>query len=733
MMHRTAARGVLTVLLVALAAIGCGDSHDSGERTGQTAAAVSLGITLANEVGRLVSSGNGLARRYYAYDLRGRATTVEHVLDNTPYVFTSTYGFQCSSSACTATTTAANGPVVVASTFPDNETVTHTFDAGGGAQSIVTTPSGQSAQTVVNRVLRNSRGQTVEVDYGDLTSTIQHYDDTTDLRLNEIETYVTATPTTVLQLYQYAFDGNGNVTSVTDTCNESSTGSCSSSQENTTYSASYAYDSRDELVEAIRAGTSYPYGYDTVGNLTDIEGTAQTYFASGAGKPTPHALESVGSVSYQYDPNGNTTGTTGASTNPALTWNAENMPVTAVYGSNTTTKSFVGESMWKKVLGTTTTYYLPSMRVENGAYRKYYGAFAERDISDTTSCSVNAAEGCLKFYHGDHLGSSTMVTNAASAVVHRQAYKPFGEDVVATAPGPFTPKNQFNFKEREADGTGFYDYGARVYNPATGRWLSPDHVLTEARYAYVGNNPLGRVDPSGHWPDFLKKLLDWANNKHDEATPPPPSSSNGSGFRRMVLDAAHRHDAWILSKVDTSPAALEADGFVFRGSKVPPGAAAASGFPAQGGSPDPTQSATTSTGSVLTGTAATYYLHLKGEGLPAGFAGTDPFVSTSTAESVARTFAVTGDPTDGSRYYGHSGPGWVYAISPDESYTVSAEGHFGANNPYSFEKETTFVGSIAPSSILGSYGPYSLTGPTPDINAGIRVTTPNLAPFGWQQ
>src|ERR1700729_2300808 len=107
-MSATAARGSLTPALVALAAIGCGgDLSGSGEHTAHSAAAVSLSITLANEVGRLVSGGNGLARRYYAYDARGRATAVLHVLDNTPYVFQSTYGFPCSSNACTATTTAA--------------------------------------------------------------------------------------------------------------------------------------------------------------------------------------------------------------------------------------------------------------------------------------------------------------------------------------------------------------------------------------------------------------------------------------------------------------------------------------------------------------------------------------------------------------------------------------------------------------------------------------------------
>jgi RHS repeat-associated protein len=504
-MNKSARRG-LTVLMWGLLSAGCGGSPgqgSSGEHTAVAGEAVSLSITLANEVGRLVSSGNGQARQFYAYDIRGRATAVEHVVDSTPYVFSSTYGFQCSSSACTTTTTAANGPVVVASTFPDNETVTYTFDAGGAAQGITTTPSGGSAQPVVHHMLRNSRGQTVEVDYADATTTIHHFNDTTDMRLNEIETYLTAAPTSVLQLYQYSFDASGNVTSVTDYCNEGSTGFCSTSNENTTYSATYTYDSRDQLVQTVRAGKTYPYAYDSVGNLTNMEGTTQSYFPSGAGKPRPHALESIGSVTYEYDANGNTTGTTGASTNVAMTWDAENMPVTTAHGSNTTTKSFEGESMWKKVVvagsTTTTTYYLPSMRVENGLYRKYFGTFAERDPAD----------GTLKFYHGDHLGSSTAVTNSSAAVVHRQAYTPYGEDIVTSPPGPFIPKYQFNFKERETEGTGFYDYGARIYNPATGRWLSPDTSTADGlnRYTYVKNNPLFYNDHSGHGADETALLI----------------------------------------------------------------------------------------------------------------------------------------------------------------------------------------------------------------------------------
>jgi RHS repeat-associated protein len=480
------------------ASVGCGGQVDPNAGDGDSAA-VTLAISLTNQIGRVTAHGNGAAHAFYGYDVRSREVATQHILNGSSYSYAMTYGFPCSSAACTATTAATNGPALVSVKFPDNEVVAYTFDAGGARQSIKSTPSGGTTQTIVSRVLRNSRGQTTEVDYGDGTSTTHHYNDTTDLRVNQIETFLTATPTTILQLYTYAHDHNGNVTGVNDYCNEASTGACSSSAANTTYTASYTYDPRDQLVGTTRAGVAHPYAYDALGNLTNKEGVAQAYFPSGPGKPQPHAVSTVGAVAYHYDQNGNLLNTTGGTANPSITWNADNMPVTLVYSTSTTKKDFVGESLWRKQQLNVTTLYLPSMRVENGLYRKYYESFAERDISDKTTCAVNKTFGCLKFHHGDHLGSSTLVTNAAAAVVHRQAYKPYGEDLVTTAPGPFTPELQYNGMEKEKDGTGFYDYGARLYNPATGRFISPDSVDDGPnRYAYVSNNPLRYTDPTGH-------------------------------------------------------------------------------------------------------------------------------------------------------------------------------------------------------------------------------------------
>jgi RHS repeat-associated protein len=499
----------LTLCVACAGALHTGCSSDvagPSELLGTAAEAVLVNTTV-NQVGRLTSSGAGALRSYTQYDALGRATAVQHALDQTSYVYKTIYGYPqtalslCTGNACGAA--GAPGIVTVASTFPDGETVAYTYDATGGQQSVTTTAcadnprhtngtctSSSMTSTIVDSVLRNVRGQTVRLALGDGSEQDHCYNDgvacageatppNTDMRLNRIKSLLTATPSTVIQNYTYVFDVNANVTSITDNL----TG---------TLTAAYTYDSLNEVASMVSNGATSTYGYDTIGNLISKEGLAQTYGGAGRG---PHAVATAASLSYAYDANGNLSSRTDGL---AIVWDATNMPVQMAGGAatSTTKKFFLGESLWKKIQGTTTTFYLPSMRIESGAAQphKYFADFAERDV-----------DGSLKFYHSDHLGSSTLVTNASGTVIHRAAYMPYGGDrsVVNYTPAyteSFTPKYQFNFKEKEQDGTGFYDYGARVFNPATGRWLSADSNIADGsnRYAYVLNNPLGYNDPTGH-------------------------------------------------------------------------------------------------------------------------------------------------------------------------------------------------------------------------------------------
>jgi RHS repeat-associated protein len=81
-------------------------------------------------------------------------------------------------------------------------------------------------------------------------------------------------------------------------------------------------------------------------------------------------------------------------------------------------------------------------------------------------------------------------------------YLPFGGTRWESGATP----TDFQFTgQRKETGFGLYDYNARYYDPLIGRFVSADSVVPGAgkpqslnRYAYVYNNPLKYVDPSGH-------------------------------------------------------------------------------------------------------------------------------------------------------------------------------------------------------------------------------------------
>jgi RHS repeat-associated protein len=108
--------------------------------------------------------------------------------------------------------------------------------------------------------------------------------------------------------------------------------------------------------------------------------------------------------------------------------------------------------------------------------------------------------GAAVFFHADHLGSIVKVTNSSGAVVTTRRYDPYGNlEAGASEAG-------YAFTGREWDPeAGLYFYRERWYDPKVGRFLSEDPLgLLEGpnAYAYVGDNPISRKDPSGMtWQD----------------------------------------------------------------------------------------------------------------------------------------------------------------------------------------------------------------------------------------
>ena len=123
-----------------------------------------------------------------------------------------------------------------------------------------------------------------------------------------------------------------------------------------------------------------------------------------------------------------------------------------------------------------------------------------------------------KYYHTDHLGSATLITDDAADVVQQIAYLPYGEDWVDVRHhGYFGSAYKFNGKEKD-DETGYSYYGTRYYTDRLSIWLSVDPLSDKyphlSPYAYCADNPVLYVDPDGK-----EKVISFkAENKNKEQT-----------------------------------------------------------------------------------------------------------------------------------------------------------------------------------------------------------------------
>jgi RHS repeat-associated protein len=116
-------------------------------------------------------------------------------------------------------------------------------------------------------------------------------------------------------------------------------------------------------------------------------------------------------------------------------------------------------------------------------------------------------DGQTYFFHKDQQGSLTAVTDGTGNLVEKYRYDAYGATYVQSGSiyvplsdmvKPFSTR-LYTGREYDSE-TGLYHYRARTYSPSLGRFLQRDPVDTEDQvnlYAYVGNNPVNRTDPSG--------------------------------------------------------------------------------------------------------------------------------------------------------------------------------------------------------------------------------------------
>ena len=148
------------------------------------------------------------------------------------------------------------------------------------------------------------------------------------------------------------------------------------------------------------------------------------------------------------------------------------------------------------------------------------------------------------FYHSDHLGSTSYITDAKANITQFDAYLPYGELLVDEHSSSEEMPYKFNGKELDEE-TGLYYYGARYMDPKISMWLGVD-ALTEnypnrSCYVYTSANPINRIDPDGNieWPLRGNSAV----NKKD-------APNSGFGLKNTVVRTSLFRE---YRKVGTSP------------------------------------------------------------------------------------------------------------------------------------------------------------------------------------
>ncbi len=235
---------------------------------------------------------------------------------------------------------------------------------------------------------------------------------------------------------------------------------------------------------------------------TPARTTPYTYNPSGSASTRPHAVTRAGTKTYSYDANGNMLLGDGR----IMTYDYENRLSTVRKNGATTTFVYDGDGgrVKKTVTSgstTTTTTYIGKLYVcEGTSCSRLIYAGNQRIALEPMPPSGRTPS--PSYFHPDHLGSTSVLTNAQGVAEEHNSYRPYGQ--LHTHTGTADVAYKYTGQERDPS-TGLYFYNARYYDPALGRFISPDtlvesplHPQTLNRYAYAGNNPVLYNDPTGH-------------------------------------------------------------------------------------------------------------------------------------------------------------------------------------------------------------------------------------------
>jgi RHS repeat-associated protein len=152
-------------------------------------------------------------------------------------------------------------------------------------------------------------------------------------------------------------------------------------------------------------------------------------------------------------------------------------------------------------------------------------ALVETKTIDADAVAGSLPDTTIRYQFENHLGSASLELDGAGAVISYEEYFPYGStSYQAGRSAAEVGLKRYRYTGKERDGeTGFDYHGARYYAPWLGRWTAVDRAgLVDGAnmHAYVRDNPIRFIDPTGHQ-GLSPKEREWLHAQQDQRHPTP--------------------------------------------------------------------------------------------------------------------------------------------------------------------------------------------------------------------